>query len=301
MFAHAVLAELKSLLGLSASTLPGELLPVPFRDVQTLAAEARTLIFDTCFGVINNHLASMAVLDTWCAGSVAEDGGDSESASYSILSQEYMTQAGEHLLSLFQHLEPFAGNDGLPDASAAMDGLARLGEAEWRQLGAPLALTDSELSGTKQIMEGSPISGVTFAPAQDDGDMGENEDDEPNVADAVADSPAAQFCNDWLTCVARAATGAFLAQVLRIPKLDGRGAQHLAVDAGYLINVLRALALPAHALLKHLRYLVLAPADELGSLLEARPPALSPAAAIVSKINARIATQRGLAVPFSGE
>lgn len=48
----------------------------------------------------------------------------------SALPQEYVTQVGEHLLSLFQHLEPFAANEAaLADALAAMDGIARLGEA----------------------------------------------------------------------------------------------------------------------------------------------------------------------------
>ena len=285
------LADLKSLLGLSASTLPGELLPAPFRDIQALAAEARGLIFDTCFGVIRTRFADVSALDTWCA-----DSDSAESSAYDILPQGYVTQAGEHLLSLCQHLEPFAANDGLPDACAAMDGLSRLGEAEWRQLSVPLALSDSELSGTKQIMEGSSISGVTLAAD----DTAENEEEDAGAADgAAAESPAAQFCNDWLTCVARATTGAFLTQVLRIPKLDNRGAQHLAADTGYLINVLRALDLPAHALLKHLRYLALAPKEELSSLLEGRLPTHSPAAAVVGKINRRFGAMRGLAVPFS--
>ena len=60
-----------------------------------------------------------------------------------------------------------------------------------------------------------------------------------------------------------------------------------------------SLDLPAHALLKHLRYLALAPKEELSSLLEGRLPTHSPAATVVGKINRRFGAMRGIAVPFS--
>ena len=42
-----VAAELRGmLLGLSESTLPGELLPLPLRDVQALATEAQSIVFE---------------------------------------------------------------------------------------------------------------------------------------------------------------------------------------------------------------------------------------------------------------
>jgi hypothetical protein len=173
-------------------------------------------------------------------------------------------------------------------------------QAEWRALAAgPLALTDGETAATRsQLIEGANIDGVTLRVAGGDDD----DDDEPTTPGGAAaavtpETAAAQFCNDWLSCMVRATTAAFVGQAMRIRALDARGAEQLAVDTGYLINVISALDLPQPALLRHLNFLTAASAAELTTALERRLPN-TVAAAVVAKVDRRVAQMRGVLVPF---
>mmetsp|Transcript_13548 Transcript_13548/g.17841 ORF Transcript_13548/g.17841 Transcript_13548/m.17841 type:complete len:871 (+) Transcript_13548:77-2689(+) len=281
-------AELRSLLtGTAESFLPGELLAAPSRDCLSLASESLLLMFDTCFKVIRSGFSQIKTLKTWSEES--EELVD----IYSILPQDYMTQSGEHLLQLLQQLEPFAFSDALVEAAVILDGQhLRLGAGTWGALGVNLKLTDSESAALRQVVEGTGLESLLAIDIMDNSKDGQKDDPEEGgqeEEEEEEDNEAAhKFCNDWLSILGQATTGAFLSEITTVEKLTERGSIHAAADTAYLMNIFNALDLPIHPMLQHLHKLLKLPLQELSqeSLKKSSSDDLGPhVAEIVSKFN----------------
>jgi hypothetical protein len=183
---------------------------------------------------------------------------------------------GEHILSLIQHLEDFAASDALAEASTLMTGLERLGEGEWRAVGAALGISEAEL--------------VALAKASG-GEQG------PDAADAAhAGDEAFHFCNAWLAVIARATAGVVVGQALAIPRLSHCGAHQLHMDTTYLVNVLHNLEVQPHPALVLLNQLAGLSAEDMHArLLEPVPTSRTAISPVVQrKIERRYASARGL-------
>lgn len=232
------------------SNILGDVLPMSARDLAGLCGAARALVFDLCNYEVKRGFADVASLPVWATPQ--PEGGYAADA----LPQSYMTRVGEHLLSLLQQLELFAGSDALQNAAVASEGIRRLGESTWLGLGAQLLLEESEMAALPKVAEGTALAPFTLSTSgggyadegQGGGELGDEEGE-------WCGEEGAKFCNEWLTTVATACVGAFLCEVVAIETLGEGGARHLATDATYLGNVLSALELPHHPLLLHIECL----------------------------------------------
>eukprot|EP00903_Cladosiphon_okamuranus_P014110 g13116.t1 len=309
---RAVRAETRaSLMALvePSSAVPGDVLPAPAREVRALAADARSLVFDVCFKPVTSRLDTVPALSTWReeqGGSAgvgqgwgADMGDDTE--EYDTVPQAYMTQVGEHLLSLLQNLEPFANSDAFQDAVGPTQDLHLLTEPAWRECGLALDLGESEmmllesLSGAKPPTEHADDRRPLYG-GDEDGDVGGKEQGEED--DDEEESEAAKFCTAWLLCVGSATVGCLLAKVLTLPQLSERGVKHLEADLKYLSNVFHALDLPAPPVLEHLSVLAGLGRDEaVTHLAQETVAGYGPAGAILAKVERRLVDSRGITPP----
>eukprot|EP00904_Undaria_pinnatifida_P008473 jgi/Undpi1/4756/HiC_scaffold_18.g08109.m1 len=247
-----------------SSAMPGDVLPAPGRELRGLATDARCLVYDVCFVPITARLNTVPGLASWVEGEEegggggrgwgGEGGAGDDAWEYDTVPQAYMTQVGEHLLSLLQNLEPFANSDAFQDAVEPTRDLHLLTETAWRECGTALDLHESELilletlSGAKPPEDHSPYHDEDddAAAEVDGGGVGGNEG---RVGEREEGEAAAKFCTAWLLCVGSGTVGHLLAKMLSLPRLSERGVKHLEADLKYLSNVFHALDLaPPHAL-----------------------------------------------------
>eukprot|EP00752_Nemacystus_decipiens_P003518 g3245.t2 len=313
---RAVRAETRaSLMALvePSSAVPGDVLPAPAREVRALAADARSLVFDVCFKPVTSRLDTVPSLPSWREeqgggtgggqGWGADMGDDAE--GYDTVPQAYMTQVGEHLLSLLQNLEPFANSDSFQDAVGPTQDLHLLTEPAWRECGLALDLGESELmlldtlSGANPPAERADDRRALFGGDEGGEDGGqEDQGDEEEEEEEEEESEAAKFCTAWLLCVGSATVGCLLAKVLTLPQLSERGVNHLDADVKYLSNVFHALDLPAPPVLEHLSVLAGLSRDEaVTHLAQEKVSGYGPAGAILAKVERRLAEARGISLP----
>ena len=118
-----------------------------------------------------------------------------------------------------------------------------------------------------------------------------------NEADAGG---SAAFCNQWLDVVGLAVTGRLLERTMRIPRLGRKGAEHLAADISYILNVFTALGVSGHPhpLLGYVAQLVTLDDQMLRSkILERRRDGeVSDALEVIKRVELRIAYVRSIAI-----
>ncbi|CAM9472002.1 unnamed protein product [Ectocarpus sp. 4 AP-2014] len=298
-------ASLMALVEPSAA-VPGDVLPAPAREVRALAADARSLVFDVCFKPVAARLDTVPTLVSWQeeqggggGGGWGADVGDGAD-EYDTVPQAYMTQVGEHLLSLLQNLEPFANSDAFQDAVEPTQDLHLLTEAAWRDCGLALDLGESDLmlletlSGAKASTE-PPKHRSAYS---DNAEGGTNDEDEDEEEEEEEEGEAAKFCTAWLLCVGSATVGCLLAKVLSLPQLSERGTKHLEADLKYLSNVFHALDLPAPPVLEHLSLLAGLSRDEAAThLVQETVVGYGAAGIVLTKVERRLAEARGIARP----
>jgi len=102
----AALAKLKALEE-SLGVLGERLLASPARRVKAFQEAAEQLAYDHMFRKAKIMLGSVTSLEAWSAVPTEGRGGIAL-PSFSMSPQTYITQVGEHLLMLPQHLEPFS-------------------------------------------------------------------------------------------------------------------------------------------------------------------------------------------------
>lgn len=215
---------------------------------------------------------------------------------------------GEHILSLFQQLEDFAGSDALSEVSMVMSGLDRLGEIDWREPATVLGLTEAETSSlVKMVSSGEGIEGwaeVELSSGTSGSTTGGGGPDEEGDISRSGGDDSAHFCSEWLGCIAIASTGTLLARVLEIPHLSRRGSNQMSVDTSYLLNVLANLEIQPPPFLCMLNRIMGMDDDDLTKVLEDRDKkgrtATGPVT-IVRKIERRLGTIRGLTLSFEAK
>jgi len=232
--------------------------------VTDLAQTCHVFIFNVCFSVPRLHLAPLSGLDTWKKASNPTDA----LSSYGTLPQSYITQVGEHVLSLVQALEPFATESpqSLSLAQPIMLDLRHVAKQPWKELLTASGVMLDSASEDKivdRLMNGKDLLDMVVGPALEEevepesGDGDEEEDEETKAITS--------FCNAWLDVVGLAVTGRLLERLLRIPNLTPKGCEHLQADLNYLVNVLTALGVQGHPhpLLVHMAELSMLEGDIL--------------------------------------
>merc|ERR1711874_126805 len=146
----------------------------------------------------------MGLENVWISSSAGSDSREADMPDFSFSPQEYITQIGEYLMTLPQHLEPYMSSD------------------------------NSQLTRA-------------FREAVFPGSSGKTEGESP-----------ADFL---LGCIARSSCSNYLSYILKVPALTPNSARQLAVDIGYLGDVLDDLCHPLTADLASLVVLLKLPAD----------------------------------------
>ena len=81
----------------------------------------------------------------------------------------------------------------------------------------------------------------------------ENEHETEDGADTEADTnAAAQFSSEWVNAIAQSSSALVIACILKLPRISDTGARQLAVDIGYLTNVMSAVGVSASPLFARL-------------------------------------------------
>ncbi len=96
--------------------------------------------------------------------------------------------------------------------------------------------------------------------------------------------------------VGMAVTGRLLERTMRIPRLGRMGAEHLATDLNYIMNVFTALGVPSHPhpLLKYITQLVMMDDQIIRSKIQLNRKETSEAFEVIKRAELRIAYVRGI-------
>ncbi|XP_013416401.1 conserved oligomeric Golgi complex subunit 7 [Lingula anatina] len=85
-------------------------LEVVKKDFSALSVDAHRFAFDIVFAQIKEHLQEVSTMEIWTSASA---GGalTADLPTFSLSPQEYITQVGQYLMTIPQHLEPFTTQD----------------------------------------------------------------------------------------------------------------------------------------------------------------------------------------------
>eukprot|EP00534_Pseudo-nitzschia_fraudulenta_P008429 CAMPEP_0201148806 /NCGR_PEP_ID=MMETSP0851-20130426/10216_1 /ASSEMBLY_ACC=CAM_ASM_000631 /TAXON_ID=183588 /ORGANISM="Pseudo-nitzschia fraudulenta, Strain WWA7" /LENGTH=997 /DNA_ID=CAMNT_0047425067 /DNA_START=33 /DNA_END=3026 /DNA_ORIENTATION=+ len=258
--------------------------------IQNLATSCHSFVFDVCSAVPSKHLNDLSDMPAWRENASAS--GDLD--SYGTLPQQYITQVGEHMLSLVQAFEPFASDSAaLSLVNEAMDGVRDVALQPWSDFVAAAGFVGSE-TVVVALMDGSEEIGSLLlsnaALSEEDAAL-EDGATEEEIASAA-------FCNAWLDVIGLAVTGKLLEKTMRIPQLTTKGCEHLAADLGYLVNVFSALGVAGHPhpLVSHLGTLSTLSDADLEAHVRSRDTKASEAESALRAVEARIALRRGISI-----
>ena len=281
---HAVLKRLTS----NESGVTGILFIEADEASRRLSSSCHTFVFDMCSLVPRLHLGGMSTLTAWKGAST------DDMDSYGTLPQHYMTQVGEHMLSLVQALEPFASDkEALALANEVMGNVREIALGPWREClraaGSPGDYSDGLL---KNLIEGKQLVDLVLgnaAAVYEETEEREDDDEDEHARESAA------FCDAWLDVVGMAITGRILERIMLIPSLSPKGCEHLTVDLNYLVNVLSALGIQGHPhpLLQHVAELAAMDADSLVDQIKSRDLSL-PLSSCLATLERRLASRRGI-------
>ena len=278
------------------STVVLPLFPRSHDSTSRLARACLSLVFEVCSAIPERQLRGISALPIWKQD---RGGGDvDEEDSYGILPQQYITQVGEHLLALVQALEPFASNsEALELVNEVMNGVMEVAVQPWKEFVAATgcSFTGDGKSQVEMLMMGRDLSKFLLDDAIDD-ECGLTESKKNE--DEIDDGESALFCNKWLDVIGLAVTGRLLERMMRIPRLGRRGAEHLATDLNYIMNVFTALGVPSHPhpLLKYITQLVMMDDQMLRSKIQLHREETSEVVEVVKRAELRVAHVRGISV-----
>jgi hypothetical protein len=268
--------------------LSGEkmLLPKSQQAATALGQICHAFVFDVCFTVPRLHLASLSGLSPWKESTSVAD----PLASYGTPPQSYITQVGEHMLSLVQALEPFAADaQSLALVQPVMVNLRHVSMQPWKELLRASGVEElaDETKLLTRLMDGKDLLDLVVGSPLMEEEEGEPEDDESRAVNT--------FCNSWLDVTGLAVTGRLLERVLRIPTLTAKGCEHLQVDLNYLVNVLTALGVQGHPhpLLGHMAELAVLDGTILRERIKGHDTR-EPLESCLSAMEQRLAAMRGI-------
>ena len=252
-----------------------------------LASSCHAFVFDICSSVPRLRLGNVPSMASW------QEAADATGAdSYGTLPQNYITQVGEHMLSLVQALEPFASDrKALSLANEVMTNVREIAEGPWRDF-----IQASDSSGgsdgvVKDLMDGKKLFGHVLGNPPLDDEVDVDDDDQDEAARA-----SAKFCDAWLDVVGLAVTGRLLERIMLIPSLSPKGCEHLSADLNYLVNVLSALGIAGHPhpLLGHLAEVSSMDAESLVQHQLSGRNLADPVNAFLAVLDKRMARLRGI-------
>ncbi len=281
---------------LTVSLLP--LFPRSHESTSRLARSCLSLVFEVCSAIPERQLRGISALPIWKQDRVG-GGGDGDEESYGILPQQYITQVGEHILALVQAFEPFASDaDALGLANEIMSDVMEVAVQPWKEFvaAAGCSFTGDGKSQLEVLMSGADLSKYFL----DDSNGDDRESFETKKSDEEDEGEEERFCNSWLDVVGMAVTGRLLERTMRIPRLGKRGAEHLATDLNYIMNVFTALGVPSHPhpLLKYITQLVMMEDEMLRSKIRLHRGDTSEALEVIKRVELRMAHVRGTSIPL---
>lgn len=203
----AAITELTTLYTQVTGRGSGSVCPVLHSALELLSSTCSQLqatTFNIMFHPIASQLESLPGLEAWQARSVGQGSLDTDMPDFSFAPQEYITQIGEYLMTLPQHLEPYMSGD--------TSNLAR-------------AFRQAVFPGSKNV--GDCESPVDFL----------------------------------LGCIAVSSCESYLTAISAIPSLTNNSARQLAVDIGYLGDILDDLGHPLSPELSNMATLLKLPAS----------------------------------------
>jgi conserved oligomeric Golgi complex subunit 7 len=259
------------------------LLPDTSKAFRLFASKCHSFVYVVCSSVATYHLGPMPLMGEWkgveSQVEYASGGGP----------QQYVTNVGEHMLTLVQVFEPFASNKSNLDlANEVMDQVREVSLQPWLDFVNVVGCRISEAE-VRTIMNGTEIRSqvLGFEPDLED------EEDEPGED---ADKEVSDFCNAWLDAVGLGVTGRILEKTMRIPQLSAKGCEQLNIDLGYLMRALSALGIPGHPhpLLGHFSEVALLSDVDLSKQIGSRDRS-KPTQSVLRSIEERLAAMRGAA------
>lgn len=208
-------AELRNLLERVASDARFKPLPLGLARASALEDAANQFVLDVLASKVRNELRGMRGRAEW--GETRASGG-LNLPTFSAYPQEYMTNAGEYLLSLPTTL------DAIVEAREEERNAKRLAAAtESASTGGDAEDRGNEPPGTPTKAGAGAVAGAAG----------------PGGADDVPELDA----GEWMAKVAAAAASLLLTEVRGISALTDLGAAQLAADLDYFVNVIAALSL----------------------------------------------------------
>jgi len=256
--------------------------------IKRFATSCHSFVFDVCSAVPSKYLKDLPQMPAWKDCASATDDLD----SYGTLPQQYITQVGEHMLSLVQAFEPFASDPAtLSLVNEAMDGVRDVALQPWSEFTGAAGFVGSD-SAISVLMNGRDIAELVLSNAA----LGEEDAalEEGATEDEIA---SAAFCNAWLDVIGLAVTGRLLEKIMRIPQLTSKGCEHLTADLNYLVNVFSALGVAGHPhpLVTHLGTIATLSDDDLEAQIKSWNTS-SEVENALRAVEARIALRRGISV-----
>ncbi len=256
--------------------------------LKRFATSCHSFVFNVCSAVPSKHLNELPDMTAWRESASASDNLD----SYGTLPQQYITQVGEHMLSLVQAFEPFASDSAtLSLVNEAMGGVRDVALQPWGEFIGAAGFVGSD-SSISTLMNGNDIAELVLSNAA----LGEEDAalEEGATEDEIA---SAAFCNAWLDVIGLAVTGRLLEKIMRIPQLTSKGCEHLSADLNYLVNVFSALGVAGHPhpLITHVAGLAMLSEEDLETQIKSRNPA-SEVESALRAVEARIALRRGISI-----
>ena len=276
--------SLATLQGISASTSP---FSSTEEAVKRFATSCHSFVFNICSAVPTKHLNELPDMPVW-----RESASTSDLDSYGTLPQQYITQVGEHMLSLVQAFEPFASDSAtLSLVNEAMGGVRDVALQPWSDFIGSAGFVGSD-SSISTLMNGKGIADLVLANSA----LGE-EDAALEEGATEEEIASAAFCNAWLDVIGLAVTGRLLEKIMRIPQLTSKGCEHLTADLNYLVNVFSALGVAGHPhpLVTHISTLATLSDGDLETQIKSRNKA-SEVENALRAVEARIALRRGISI-----
>ena len=256
--------------------------------IKRFATSCHSFVFNVCSAVPSKYLNQLPDMPAWRENASASDNLD----SYGTLPQQYITQVGEHMLSLVQAFEPFASDPAtLSLVNEAMDGVRDVALQPWSEFIGAVGFVGSD-SSISTLMNGKDITNLVLSNAA----LGEEDAalEEGASEDEIA---CAAFCNAWLDVIGLAVTGRLLEKIMRIPQLTSKGCEHLTADLNYLVNVFSALGVAGHPhpLVTHIGALATLSDGDLETQIKSRNT-VSEVENALRAVEARIALRRGISI-----
>lgn len=225
--------ELQSLIRCVAEGREVALLDHVTSDWSKLCADIHHLIGQVALAPALRHLETVQRATTWAQ--YAQGTSSADAPDYSFTPQEYITEIGQYLMTLPQHLEPFLFREN-PALTCAF----RAARPEYNR--AHVTNQNSSAaneSGTPEIEAGGTIGSV----------------------DSVGNTTAA-LTNVFLSVIVKATCQAYSDAILNICELNAASGRQLAHDIGYLGNIVEDLGLSLTDTLQQISALLRIPTDQ---------------------------------------